>query len=635
MPLRVVPCRYEGQIVSWCPKGDEQLHVRQCAHNEGPDTCKRAEECARCPLYAPEAPMPTISPSPAPPPGWPIRFDERNLWPGAPGLRFNSSILADGDGCLFAYRTGWRGSDIWIGRLDAAFQPIGEPRQLHLRHREANYGREDVRLFRHKGRPHVSFIGVVGGKRIRHTNQLFARLSPDGMRVEDVFLPKFAGRRLWEKNWQFFDAGGHLYAIYYVNPHRVLRVASNVATLAYESPGLPDWQGGEPRGGAAPVLVGNEWWCFFHDRVNGPDGKLQYRTGIYTFDAEPPFLIRRYIPDPILEADPTTRPADQYASVVFPGGAVCQDGEWIVAHGVHDRWSELHCFDHATLDGRLVPVAPRAVAEPVNGDVLLGALLVGGRDEFESGGKVRGSPCTTASLTPAELSRYILPFAESCRRWQVQGVVLHDGLPPAVIDSHPWLRFSRVNPSGVNNFDRRWFAWRDWLAVNANIARVWLVDVNDVLFLDHPFRWLDRLSVGEIVANIEEQSYGRNPWFADHLPPLPAVYRDELLGRYRDRPALNCGAWSARRPTALSVCKAVCDELTEIEAHLLANPSERPVCRDMAAFGRVLLGRFASRLVTVPRIGDLLIHDRPRVEALNFAVPPHSYAPAERLEPAH
>ena len=35
---------------------------------------------------------------PQPTAGRPLRFDEKNLWPGVPGRRFNPSILADGDG---------------------------------------------------------------------------------------------------------------------------------------------------------------------------------------------------------------------------------------------------------------------------------------------------------------------------------------------------------------------------------------------------------------------------------------------------------------------------------------------------------------------------------------------------------
>ena len=80
------------------------------------------------------------------------------------------------------------------------------------------------------------------------------------------------------------------------------------------------WEGGEIRGGACPVRVGDELWCFTHDRIY--DGHLLYRTGLVALDGRPPFAVRRMIPEPILvAADRGTKPVLQYASVVFAGGA--------------------------------------------------------------------------------------------------------------------------------------------------------------------------------------------------------------------------------------------------------------------------------------------------------------------------
>jgi hypothetical protein len=243
-------------------------------------------------------------------------------------------------------------------------------------------------------------------------------------------------------------------------------------------------------------------------------------------------------------------------------------------------------------------------------DVLLAALLVNGLDEFESGGKVRGTPCRTADLSPAELTAYIRPFAESCRRWNVRGVVVHDGAPAELSAAYPWLTFSRVNPAGLGNFDRRWFAWRDWLAANP-VDRVWCVDVNDVLFTADP--WALDLPPGHVAASVEPKAYADNPWFADHLSRLPPGYAECLIGRHGDRPAFNCGAWCADRDTALAVCRDVCDELTAVECWLGDHPPTEATCRDMAAFGRTLLERYAGRLLEVD---DLLVHDLPAVRAM-------------------
>jgi len=281
-----------------------------------------------------------------------LRFDETNLAPGQPGKRFNSSLIAHGDEYALAYRDGWKGSQIHVATLDRDLKPVGTV-LLRLNHVAASFGREDPRLFRFQGRLHVAFTGVVGGRSRLHTNVLYARLG-DGFRVERIFAPRYARRNAWEKNWQFFEHDGQLLAIYSVAPHRILRIDGERTDLAHETPTAAPWRGGEMRGGAPPVRVGDEYWHFFHDRITV--GQHVYRAGLCAFEARPPFRVTRMIPEPILVADRATKPADQYCSVVFPCGAVRRGGDWLVSFGIHDRWTEIRAFDHATLAAALRPL---------------------------------------------------------------------------------------------------------------------------------------------------------------------------------------------------------------------------------------------------------------------------------------
>lgn len=617
-------CQFDGPIVrrwpSSCSAKIEQFSVRECRYPGNAGNCARQHNTAHaafcgevrichgkgCPLVEPPA-----APSIAPDPRFPLRLDETNLWPNLPGLRFNSSILADGDGYLFYARTGWSGSKIVGGRLDANFQPVGRGVPLNLAHPDAAVGAEDVRAFRHKGRPHISFIGVVRHRKRICTHQLFARLSPDGLTVEDVFSPRDypagrmnADRPLWQKNFQFFDHRDELYAVYSIRPHVILKIESNTVALAYETPGLPDWHGGEPRGGAAPVRVGDEFWSYFHDRIS-VGGHLVYRTGLYTFDARPPFAIRRMIPVPILTADRLTNPGN-YCSVVFPGGAVRVGDEWTVAHGIHDRYSELHRFSHADLESRLVPVAPPR--PQATGDLLITAVLTGGEDPFGSGHKARGEPCKITDLTAAELRRYIDPFIANLTRWECSGVILHDALPDSFIAAHesPSLRFERVYPDGGKlNIDRRWFAIRDWLAANPAVGRVWMIDASDVTFRYDPFKWLDGEKIG---VNVDAESYAANAWITDQIDYLPADYRECLIGRFGGTSPPNCGAWGTDRETALSICRAMCDGIDRIAQHLAEHPAPRPICCDMFSFGKVLLEQWPESYAQISRNGGLLFH---------------------------
>jgi hypothetical protein len=282
--------------------------------------------CEGCKKYTPKVkpaekplagiPLPCVQQS-APP----VRLDQHNLAVGTPGVRFNTSLIEWKDGYLMAFRNGWRGSEIYVVPLDGELREIGPAVKLNLTHSEANYGREDPRLFYFRGKIHVAYIGVVGGSLIRHTSVLYARLS-DSLRVEQVYCPHYPQRNLWEKNWSFFEHDGQLYAIYSIAPHRILSIDGERTKLAYETPTVAPWNPGtEMRGGASPVKVGDEFYHFFHSRVASGNHRV-YITGLYTFDAEPPFRVRRMIPDPIDVADRSTKPRDQYASVVFVCGAV-------------------------------------------------------------------------------------------------------------------------------------------------------------------------------------------------------------------------------------------------------------------------------------------------------------------------
>lgn len=355
-PARLsLPCVHEGAVLEWCTScgRKEGRHVRDCDLH---DRCTRdvvstkVRACVSCPDYAPD--VPPKGPDPV------ARLDEKNLCPEVEGRRFNSSLIVHQGRRLLAFRTGWAGSDIYVVPLGAGFQQGGQPVRLDLLHDKATHGREDPRLFVSGDRLHVSYVGVVGkGGRALHTTQLYARLTDD-LRVERVFAPAFPGMdgRRWEKNWSFFDAaGGDLHAVYLTHPrHVVLRIDGDRAERVADEPFPVEWPGGEIRGGAAPVRVGNEWWSFAHDRVERY-GRQVYRMLLYAFSAEPPFRPLRYLPEPLKWADPSTNPGN-YADVVFPCGALLDGGSWLVSCGAHDRFTEVYAFDHADLDRRLVPV---------------------------------------------------------------------------------------------------------------------------------------------------------------------------------------------------------------------------------------------------------------------------------------
>lgn len=291
------------------------------------------------------------------PPAKVIRFDEHNLAVGAPGKRFNVSIIEHAGGYLYSWRHGWWECDIWVQQLDRAFTPIGPARRLDLRQQMAWTGREDARLFRHKGQLHIWYTGVARGC----ASVCFARLNETTLATEDRFAPHYPKRRTQEKNWSFFDHGRELYCVYNVRPHQILRVDASTAKLVHETNWAGTWSGGHLRGGASPVLVGKEYYHWFHGYVV-ENAKRRYTMGLYTFENKPPFRVLRYTPDTIEIATSTSDCPDNCVGVVFPGGAVLvpkrgdQAAQWCVAMGVHDRWGELRFYDAGEIEKRLVPV---------------------------------------------------------------------------------------------------------------------------------------------------------------------------------------------------------------------------------------------------------------------------------------
>jgi predicted GH43/DUF377 family glycosyl hydrolase len=281
-----------------------------------------------------------------------IRFDEKSLFPHLGGKRFNPSLIEHGDGYLFAYRNGWANCEIWLCRLDKRFLPIGEPWKLDLSHPAALFGQEDPRFFWFRDRLHLSFVGTMESNgRVRITNQLYARLTDD-LRVAEVFHPSVPGRSDWEKNHVYFQYMNALYAIYDVAPnHRLLRIDGDVATWAESTPNPLPWSGGPRRGGATPVLRDDEYYHWFHSRSYYGKTEL-YEIGVMTFEAKPPFRPLRGTREPVMVAKPGPKGKPQS---IFPCGAVLNGGRWLISMGLYDSYIEIHAFDAAEIESRLLP----------------------------------------------------------------------------------------------------------------------------------------------------------------------------------------------------------------------------------------------------------------------------------------
>ncbi len=270
-----------------------------------------------------------------------------------PPSSFNGAIFEQDGRLRMCWRRVWHGGRLWVCDLDDDYR-CANAVELDAVHPLSLAGREDPRVFRWLDRLHVSFCGVEikGGGLVAH--QLLARLNEAGTATEEVWCPEYPLRAHWEKNWGWFEHDGELHAVYSASPHVVLR-GERTLEKAYETEWSPRWSGGFLRGGASPVRVGDEFWCFFHGAIDRQGVPVRvYSLGLYCFEAKPPFRPTRYTPEPLLWPDEATRPSSVRVSVVFPCGAVRRGDNWLVSYGSHDTWVDVAEFSHAGLERQLV-----------------------------------------------------------------------------------------------------------------------------------------------------------------------------------------------------------------------------------------------------------------------------------------
>ena len=283
-----------------------------------------------------------------------LKFDTNSLAPESGGQRLNSSIIDYEDGYLYAYRYSWNAATTCVIRMNETFQPVGYPVHLGLNHWEAAAGREDARLFRFNSKYHVSFTGWLGhgSPRWNKANMLYARLDRN-LETEAIFYPIIPDRNSWEKNHVYFEWQRKLFNVYSIAPHRVLEIDGNNVVNDYRTETKHHWEYGHLRGGASPVRVRNHFYHFFHGMLERESGRL-YSLGCAVFEAKPPFKIVRITNEPLDIGDSKTNPGIN-SDVIFPGGAVFVRGQWVIAMGVHDSYSELRFYSEDYVESMLSP----------------------------------------------------------------------------------------------------------------------------------------------------------------------------------------------------------------------------------------------------------------------------------------
>lgn len=265
-----------------------------------------------------------------------------------PGFKyaFNPSIIQKGGGYALSFRceppsnkSGSIRSFIGVVDLNREFQPIGPCRLLNT----GNKGSEDARIFKTKDGTYVMYTHVITYAPLVADIAL-CKVDADIQNVTSSCDLKYKGDTI-EKNWTPFtytnpSGKDEIYFIYKYFPHRILKLNSSVngsIKIAYEhndgNKKLAKWQEkwGLIRGGTPAIRLKDEYVAFFHSSFDHKPSKARYYVlGAITFEATPPFRIKKISQEPIFFSGMYSHvvPEDawfyprHHLRVMFPSGIV-------------------------------------------------------------------------------------------------------------------------------------------------------------------------------------------------------------------------------------------------------------------------------------------------------------------------
>lgn len=201
---------------------------------------------------------------------------------------------------------------------------------------------EDPRVFVHEGRTYLSCCNFVWNHPRGRPHQIICEVDGDWKslwRADPVYGENGShtlNNRGWEKNWLWFISDGAFHLIYRTQPHTVARFDRAWGLKDQwitRSPKLA-WKWGEMRGGTPPVLIGDEYWSWFHSSSDW--GVKRYHMAPYAFEAKAPHRMTRCADRPFLSGSAQDKTGQGKPLCVFPCGSIFRGGEWFITFGIND-----------------------------------------------------------------------------------------------------------------------------------------------------------------------------------------------------------------------------------------------------------------------------------------------------------
>jgi len=269
-------------------------------------------------------------------------------------VHFNPGLAMDMDGQRWLVTRRWdrTSDDKWHSTLCA--YPMAKDCSLDVtRVVVLKFGtppviqQEDPRVIWHENHFHVAHC-VWEKRRPYAGRQAVSRFTNEWKFVDTVFprngknySKEDSKEEGSEKNWVWFYHNDKWMFVYSFCPHIVCEINN---PLSHKSPEPKLWHYGEIRGGTPPVLVddicgleGPQYLTFFHSSLPWKKKQRRYYMGAYTFEAMAPFRVTAITTQPLLCGSEEDTRINGGPLVVFPCGALSDDGTWLVTFGLNDE----------------------------------------------------------------------------------------------------------------------------------------------------------------------------------------------------------------------------------------------------------------------------------------------------------
>lgn len=282
------------------------------------------------------------------------RVPVRNIHRLGPAGLFNGCLFRNCKQVLFSARTkGFPSSTFLYNPSEDLL--FCDPKEVKLPSTFEYCSVEDMRMFTHLGSTFASFTLAGQTEKGWLCQMLLGQINEARELVCVNAIPSPAKSHV-EKNWVFFSCGGKLFCVYYPVPHIVYEVKldNGVPSLG-DKWEASNWKSADlmenARGGASPVRVGDEFYHFYHTQHRHGHG-VAYQVGLYTFEACPPWDIKRTIKGPLLSMVPSKRELD----CIFPVGAALEGEKWHLSCGIQDHETMAITLDYQDLERMLTKV---------------------------------------------------------------------------------------------------------------------------------------------------------------------------------------------------------------------------------------------------------------------------------------